>query len=54
MSSLKINAAVSIPLYELKFETSRSGGPGGQNVNKLETRVELRFDIAGSPSLSGD
>lgn len=36
------------------MKTSRSGGPGGQNVNKLETRVELRFDIAGSRSLSPD
>jgi ribosome-associated protein len=37
---------------ELKFTTSRSGGPGGQNVNKLNTRVTVLFDMAGSPSLS--
>jgi len=37
---------------ELAFKTSRSGGPGGQNVNKLETRVTLRFDLAGSAALS--
>ncbi len=37
---------------ELAFKTSRSGGPGGQNVNKLNTRVAVLFDVAGSPSLS--
>jgi ribosome-associated protein len=37
---------------ELTFRTSRSSGPGGQNVNKLNTRVAVLFDVAGSPSLS--
>ena len=32
---------------ELVFDTSRSGGAGGQNVNKVETKVELRLDITG-------
>ncbi len=39
---------------ELTFCASRSSGPGGQNVNKVETRVTLHFDVAGSPSLSGE
>jgi ribosome-associated protein len=39
-------------MWELEFSTSRSSGPGGQNVNKLETKVELRLDIAHSPSLT--
>lgn len=37
---------------ELEFEFSRAGGPGGQNVNKVNSRVTLRFDVASSPSLS--
>ena len=43
--------SLKIPLAELQFKTSRSGGPGGQNVNKLETRVEVVFDVAHSPSI---
>ena len=53
-SKLHITASVEIPLSELRFRTSRSGGPGGQNVNKLETRVELLFDTANSSSLTSD
>ncbi len=37
---------------ELKFSTSRSGGPGGQNVNKVNTKIELRFNVSESNSLS--
>jgi ribosome-associated protein len=47
---LQIDAVLAIPEDEVTFATSRSGGPGGQNVNKLETRVTARFDLA-SPSL---
>jgi ribosome-associated protein len=43
---------LDIPDEELDFTTSRSGGPGGQNVNKVNTRVTLLFDVDGSPLLS--
>jgi ribosome-associated protein len=44
--------AVPIPESELIFKASRSSGPGGQNVNKLNTRVTVLFNVAGSPTLS--
>ena len=49
---LQITSTLSIPLSEFHFRTSRSSGPGGQNVNKLETKVELLFDVGRSASLS--
>ena len=49
---LAVAPGVMIPRSELRFRTSRSGGPGGQHVNKVETRVELLFDLAGTPSLT--
>ncbi len=48
---LKITAQIRIPDSELEERFLRSPGPGGQNVNKVETAVQLRFDAAGSPSL---
>ena len=43
-----------IPVSEIRFVTSRSAGPGGQNVNKVNTKVELRFSIGDSSSLSDE
>jgi ribosome-associated protein len=48
---LEISPRLSIPEAELVERFVRSGGPGGQNVNKVSTAVELRFDAARSPSL---
>ena len=48
---VRITPEVAIPLDELEFRASRSSGPGGQGVNTTDSRVELRFDLAGSPSI---
>ena len=48
---VRVTASLSIPMSELQFRFSPSGGPGGQHANKVNTRVELRFDVAASPSL---
>lgn len=48
---LQIAPNLTIPDSELVERFVRSAGPGGQNVNKVATAVELRFDLAGSPSL---
>lgn len=48
---LEISPTLAIPDDELVERFVRSAGPGGQNVNKVATAVELRFDIAQSPSL---
>lgn len=48
---LRVTAGLAIPLTELTWRFSRSGGPGGQHANTADTRVEVRFDVAASPSL---
>lgn len=49
---IEITRNLTISEDELVFQASRSSGPGGQNVNKLNTRITLFFDVAGSRSLS--
>lgn len=51
-AAIKVTSSVHIPLAELTFRATRSGGPGGQHVNTSSTRVELWWDATGSPSLS--
>jgi len=48
---LRVSPRIAIPDEQLEERFVRSSGPGGQNVNKVATAVELRFDIATSPSL---
>jgi len=49
---IRINDEVAIDEAELRFEFARSSGPGGQNVNKVETKVRLLFDLGSTRSLS--
>ena len=54
MDDLIISHSLTIPGSEVRFAFSRSGGKGGQNVNKVETKVELLFDVTNSPNLSDE
>ena len=48
---LEVTGRLRIPLREFSYEFMRSSGPGGQNVNKVNTKVRLRWPVVGSPSL---
>jgi ribosome-associated protein len=51
MNDIKIKNGISIPYNELEIATSRSGGPGGQHVNKTETRVTIRWNVKRTSAL---
>ncbi len=51
---IRINDRINLDETELEESFVRSSGPGGQNVNKLSTAVQLRFDVRRSPSLPND
>ncbi len=54
MALIRIAAGIAIDERELQESFIRSAGPGGQNVNKVATAVQLRFDVAASPSLPAE
>jgi ribosome-associated protein len=49
--AIRVTRTLSIPVSELAWRFTASGGPGGQHANTSNTRVEVRFDVARSPSL---
>ncbi|MFZ0375784.1 MAG: alternative ribosome rescue aminoacyl-tRNA hydrolase ArfB, partial [Xanthobacteraceae bacterium] len=51
---LRVTGHIEIDEREIDEQFVRASGPGGQNVNKLSTAVQLRFDVRHSPSLPGD
>lgn len=51
---LRVNAQLAIPDDEVSVSFVRASGPGGQNVNKVATAAQLRFDLAGSLALSAE
>jgi ribosome-associated protein len=51
---IRITRSIVLDETELEERFVRASGPGGQNVNKVSTAVELRFDVAGSPNLPPD
>jgi ribosome-associated protein len=48
---LQVTRSFTVPEAELRWRFSRSSGPGGQGVNTTDSRVELSYDLAGSPSI---
>lgn len=54
LTAIEISPDRTIPLSRVRFRFVRSSGPGGQNVNKVATKVELYFDVLSCPELTGE
>lgn len=54
MPRVEVGPGLTVEEDELVFRAARASGPGGQHVNKTSTAIELRFDVAASPSLAED
>ncbi|MEM1228484.1 MAG: alternative ribosome rescue aminoacyl-tRNA hydrolase ArfB [Planctomycetota bacterium] len=54
MADLRITGSFVIPTSELQWSAARSGGPGGQNVNKVNSKITLRWKLKTSPGFSTD
>ena len=54
MAVIPVTDKISIDEREISYDFVRASGPGGQNVNKVATAVQLRFDVRGSPSLPAE
>lgn len=54
VEDLRVSESVLIPAGELSWTAVRSGGPGGQNVNKVSSKIDLRFDLPASTALSAE
>ncbi len=54
MAAIRITDTISVDEGEISYDFLQASGPGGQNVNKVATAVQLRFDVRGSPSLPAD
>lgn len=52
MDDLSITPSVTLPARELRWSATRSGGPGGQNVNKVSSKIDLRYDLELSEALT--
>ena len=51
LASLAITETLTLPAHDLRWTAVRASGPGGQNVNKVSSKVELRFDVAGTRAI---
>jgi ribosome-associated protein len=54
MEVLTVEPGIRVPMDEFSFSFARSAGPGGQNINKLNTKATLRWSVAASPTLRDD